>query len=259
MGTASDPFAAAQQLEREVPDVITLDVEMPKMDGLTFLEKIMSQHPIPVVICSSLTEAGSDGLGRRSTAARSRSSRSPRSDAQFLQESTLAVCDAVKAAASGRVPRARRPPPRAGAPSQAHRRRGPAEGPPRRMSQTTEKVIAVGASTGGTEALRDFLRPCRRDGPGIVIVQHMPENSRRLRRSASTSLCGSRSRKPRPATPSCRGQALIAPGNQHIRSSASGARYSSSRRRPARQPPPALGRRALPFGRPLRRAPTPSA
>ena len=125
IGTASDPFVAARRIQDEVPDVITLDVEMPRMDGITFLRKLMAQRPIPVVMCSSLTEDGSETLMQALEAGAVDVILKPRvGTAQFLQESRVRICDAVKAAAQARLHRAGRPRPcqrRAG--SQAHRRR----------------------------------------------------------------------------------------------------------------------------------------
>src|SRR5690348_18368817 len=109
VGTATDPFAAASRIQKEVPDVITLDVEMPRMDGITFLRKIMSQRPIPVVICSSLTEQGSETLFQAMDAGAVDVIAKPRLDTkQFLIESRVRICDAVKAAAHAKLWRADR-------------------------------------------------------------------------------------------------------------------------------------------------------
>ena len=103
MATAPDPFVAAERIQEEAPDVITLDVEMPRMDGLTFLQKIMAQHPIPVIICSSLAEAGSDTALRALELGAVDIITKPRlGTRQFLEESRIRVCDAVKAAARSR-------------------------------------------------------------------------------------------------------------------------------------------------------------
>ena len=128
------------------------------------------------------------------------------------------------------------------------------------MIRTTEKVVVVGASTGGTEALRVFLEALPLDAPGIVIVQHMPENFTAAFAQRLDGSAGSRSRRPRTATRWCRGSVLIAPGNRHMLLKRSGARYYvRGQGRPAGLPPPAVGRRAVPLGGALRRARTPSA
>jgi two-component system, chemotaxis family, protein-glutamate methylesterase/glutaminase len=172
MGTAADPYVAAQRIREQVPDVITLDIEMPRMDGLTFLQKIMSQHPIPVVICSSLAEEGAQSTLQALEYGAVDIITKPRLNSkQFLEDSRTILCQAVKAAAGARLQLlhpSRRVEPKftadailsAGA---------------RAMAETTEKVVAVGASTGGTEALRVLLETLPSDTPGIVIVQHMPE------------------------------------------------------------------------------------
>ncbi|WP_304438697.1 chemotaxis protein CheB, partial [Caulobacter sp. CCH5-E12] len=151
------------------------------MDGITFLRKIMSQHPLPVVMCSSLVEAGSETLLQALEAGAVDVIVKPRMGvAEHLVESRIRICDAVKAAASARVAGARRPP--ASVPHVYHEpeRKLTADAvlpPPnaRAMARTTETVVCIGASTGGTEALREVLEALPADSPGIVIVQHMPE------------------------------------------------------------------------------------
>ena len=174
IGTAADPFIAAELIEKEIPDVITLDVEMPKMDGITFLQKIMSQHPIPVVMCSSLTEKGSETALKALEYGAVDIIQKPRlGTKQFLEESRIRICDAIKAAAMARprsIARIKTIEPKRSADSVI------AKPATKAMIQTTEKVVIVGASTGGTEALRVFLEGLPEDAPGMVIVQHMPEH-----------------------------------------------------------------------------------
>src|SRR5260221_5725591 len=178
MATAPDPFVAAKRIADEVPDVITLDVEMPRMDGITFLRKIMSQNPIPVVMCSSLTAEGSATLMQALEAGAVDVILKPRVDtAQFLQESSLRICDVVKAAAQAKIGRL---PVRSARSIQPQKKLSadvilPAPAAEHAMVRTTEKVICIGASTGGTESLRVVLEALPADSPGIVIVQHMPE------------------------------------------------------------------------------------
>jgi two-component system, chemotaxis family, protein-glutamate methylesterase/glutaminase len=227
IGTACDPFAAAQQLEREIPDVITLDVEMPKMDGVTFLEKLMSQHPIPVVICSSLAEEGSDVAFAALEKGAVEIIAKPRLGAgQFLEESSLRIRDAIKAAASAKVQRRPARVHLAPAPSKLTADAVlPAQGKGRTVLRTTEKVIVVGASTGGTEALRLFLEALPANAPGVVIVQHMPEKftaafARRLDDTCTVSV---KEAETNDAVVPAR--VLVAPGNRHMLLKRAGARY----------------------------------
>ncbi len=224
MAKASDPFIAADKILREIPDVITLDVEMPRMDGLTFLQKIMSQHPIPVVICSSLTEAGSETALRALEYGAVEIIMKPRiGTRRFLEEAKVRICDAVKAAAMARItrvtPATRLVVPKLSADVILAKRTSNA------MVKTTEKVVVVGASTGGTEALRDLLEAMPPDAPGIVIVQHMPEHFTRAFATRLDSLCRISVKEAADNDTVIRGRALIAPGNHHILLKRSGARY----------------------------------
>ncbi len=223
MATASDPFAAAEKLSREVPDVITLDVEMPRMDGITFLQKLMSQHPIPVVICSSLTERGSETTLKALEYGAVEIIEKPRiGTKQFLQESMVRICDAVKAAASARVKRIHE-----------HRTVAPklsadvviAKPKTNAMIETTEKVVVIGASTGGTEALRVLLETLPSDAPAIAVVQHMPEHFTAAFAKRLDGLCRISVKEAQNNDTLIRGRALIAPGNRHMLLKRSGARY----------------------------------
>jgi two-component system chemotaxis response regulator CheB len=258
MATAGDPWAAAERMRKEVPDVITLDVEMPRMDGLSFLDKLMKQHPIPVVICSSLASAGSATALSALERGAVEIIEKPRSGTpREWKESSIHICDAVRAAA-----RMRRPPRRfdatdrsAGAARTASSTRPPAS-PPRpagstrppaasstansgrpagstrppaartaAMLETTDKVVAIGASTGGTEALLTILRGLPVDAPGIVVVQHMPERFTAQFAARLDALCAITVRQASTGDSVLRGQALIAPGNHHLLLKRSGARY----------------------------------
>jgi len=173
IGAASDPFVAVEHIRREVPDVITLDVEMPRMDGLTFLDKVMTQHPIPVVICSTLTEKGSDvAFAALEKGAVEIITKPKLGTKEFFEESRLRICDVVKSAACAQLQQ--RSPASAISPKLSADAVLPKSNS-HSMIRTTEKVIAVGASTGGTEAISAFLESMPLDAPGIAIVQHMPE------------------------------------------------------------------------------------
>ena len=224
MGTAADPYIASERIKEEVPDVITLDVEMPRMDGLNFLKIIMSQRPIPVVMCSSLTERGSETALKAIEYGAVEIILKPRlGTKQFLEESRIRICDAVKAAAQARVrpiqERAKTPQPKLSADAILSKPSSHA------MLRTTEKVLAVGASTGGTEALRVFLEAMPADAPGIVIVQHMPEGFTRSFAKRLDGLCRINVKEAEDNDTVIRGRALIAPGNRHLLLKRSGARY----------------------------------
>lgn len=244
IGSAQDPFVAAEKLRRMVPDVITLDVEMPRMDGITFLRKIMTQHPIPVVMCSSLTGDGTDTALRALEYGAVDIITKPRMGTKtFLEESRIRICDAVKAAALSKMKKlslrstshASRDKP--GGVSAKARSIGHTVAPKltadailaapgsRAMTQTTERVVAVGASTGGTEALRIFLEALPADAPGIVIVQHMPENFTTAFANRLNTLCRVSVKEAANNDSVVRGRVLIAPGNKHTLLKRSGARY----------------------------------
>ncbi|GFO59356.1 chemotaxis response regulator protein-glutamate methylesterase of group 2 operon [Geomonas silvestris] len=225
MSTAGDPYIAAERIRDEIPDVITLDVEMPRMDGITFLHKIMSQHPIPVVMCSSLTDKGSETALKALEYGAVEIIQKPRMGTKaFLEESRLRICDAVKAASQARVRKISNLPSRTVTPKltadvimekpKSHA-----------MMQTTEKVVVVGASTGGTEALKVFLESLPADCPGIVIVQHMPEGFTRAFSQRLDGLCRITVKEAADNDTVVRGRALIAPGNHHLLLKRSGARY----------------------------------
>jgi len=232
IGSASDPFVAVRRIQQEVPDVITLDVEMPRMDGITFLRKLMAQRPVPVVMCSSLTEQGSETLMQALEAGAVDVILKPRIDAaQYLMESKVRICDVVRAAARARLK---------GTPSHPLARvdhpRAPLEKltadvmlpPPiagQAMARTTESVICIGASTGGTESLRVVLEALPVASPGIVIVQHMPEKFTAAFARRLDGLCQVEVKEAAEGDTVLRGRVLIAPGDRHTMLQRSGARY----------------------------------
>lgn len=226
MGTASDPFFAAKKISEEIPDVITLDVEMPKMDGLTFLKKIMSQHPIPVVIISSLTEAGTQtGLKALEYGAVEIITKPQMNTKQFIEESQIRICDAIKAAAEAKIKRKKVVEVQPVQPKLSADVMISPTPVSHSMIKTTEIVIAVGASTGGTEAISVFLQAMPIDCPGIVIVQHMPEKFTTSFANRLNELCKITVKEASDGDSVLSGQALIAPGNFHTLLKRSGARY----------------------------------
>lgn len=220
MGTAVDPLVAAQHIREEVPDVILLDIEMPRMDGLTFLDRVMQQHPIPIVICSTLTERGSesalDALDRGAVEVIAKPKLGTKT---FLEEARVQICATVKAAAHVKPRRLERVGLRQDATAVLAK-----AGRPGRLV-TTEKVVAIGASTGGTEALAQVLGALPMDGPGVVVVQHMPEHFTAQFAKRLDSLCAMRVKEAVSGDSLLRGHVLIAPGGKHLLLQRSGARY----------------------------------
>jgi two-component system chemotaxis response regulator CheB len=217
MGTAADPFSAAEKIRREIPTVMILDIEMPKMDGITFLRKIMGQRPIPVIICSALTEQRSDVVLEAMDAGAIEIIAKPRVDTtHFFMESRTRVCDAVRAAARAKIdkPRTKR-----SSPVAAKLTADVILPPPRhngRVIGPADKVICIGASTGGTEALRDVLVALPADSPGIVVVQHMPEGFTAAFARRMDGLCQVEVREAKDGDEVRQGRVLIAPGSHHM-------------------------------------------
>ncbi|MBK8084159.1 MAG: chemotaxis response regulator protein-glutamate methylesterase [Devosia sp.] len=233
MATAADPYVAVERIRQEVPDVMFLDIELPRMDGLTFLRKIMAQRPIPVVICSSHTEAGSNTLMEALEAGAVDVVTKPRVDtAQFLQESAMRICDAAKAAAQARLKGRMRPAARLHVEAKLT---ADAVIPQRSAARTasaianmpvTEPIICIGASTGGTEALREVLEALPAASPGIVIVQHMPERFTSAFARRLDGLCAMTIREAGDGDQVLPGRVLIAPGNHHLTLHRAGSRYT---------------------------------
>jgi len=222
MGMASDPFVAVNRIREECPDVITLDVEMPRMDGITFLRKLMSQSPIPVVVCSSLVGDQSETLSQAFAAGAVDVICKPQVGVKgFLEDSRIMICNTVKAAAEARLSVMKQS---ATQPKLTADAMLPPAGS-RAMARTTETVIAVGASTGGTEALRVLLQAMPLDCPPLVVVQHMPEIFTAAFARRLDSECGITVREAKSGDRLLRGHALIAPGNRHTLLRRSGASY----------------------------------
>lgn len=224
MGTAVDPFVAAEKIKKEIPDVITLDIEMPRMDGLTFLKKIMAQHPIPVVICSSMAQKGGENALKALEYGAVEIITKPKvGTKKFLEESSIRLCDVIKAAAMTRAKKVSIPKPVQVQPKLDADAVIPMGRP--QALQTTEKIALVGASTGGTEALRVFLEQLPIDCPGVAIVQHMPEHFTAAFANRLNSICRITVKEAKDGDAILRGQALIAPGNKHMLLKRSGAKY----------------------------------
>ncbi len=232
IGAAADPIFARQRMERDWPDVILLDVEMPRMDGISFLRQLMAERPTPVVICSTLTEKGAATTMAALSAGAVSFVTKPRLGLKdFLGSAAREIASALKAAAASR-PRLSVPaagPARAtaagtGALPRAGALPGTGASP---LAKTTHMVIAIGASTGGTQAIESLLTRLPRVIPGIVIVQHMPERFTASLAERLDQLCEVDVREARTGDRVAPGVALIAPGGKHLTIRRSGAYYEA--------------------------------
>lgn len=229
IGVAADPIFAMNRMEKQWPDVIMLDIEMPRMDGISFLAKIMKERPTPVVICSSLAESNSETMQRALAAGAVEIITKPKVGLKgFLHESAKVMIDAVKAAGHARLrptvgsrPAAKPVTVTPKLTADAILSAGQALG----GVKTTETIIALGTSTGGTQALEAVLTKLPRVSPGIVIVQHMPEKFTEAFAQRLDSLCEINVREARNQDRVLPGQALIAPGGKHMLVKRNGAQF----------------------------------
>lgn len=212
VGTAPDPYVARDKIVMLKPDVITLDLEMPRMDGLVFLRKLMRYYPLPVIIVSSLTPKGSE-MALEAMGAGAIDVLCKPGSAYSVEDLTVQLCDKVKAAARARM--GRKAPPRTVT----------TPAPIRALKKTTDVVLAVGASTGGTVALEKFLTVMPPDCPGIVIVQHMPEHFTSSFAERLNERCAIEVKEGADGDAVTPGRAIIARGNYHLLLRRSGARY----------------------------------
>jgi two-component system, chemotaxis family, protein-glutamate methylesterase/glutaminase len=222
IGTAPDPYIAREKIKALNPDVITLDVEMPKMDGLTFLEKLMRGHQMPVVMVSSLTEVGCQTTLRALELGAVDFITKPKIDLrEGMEEIAQELIEKVKAAARARV-----------RPLNVKRETNPLT--PHAlpltsrsaMIKTTDTIIAIGSSTGGTEAVKDVLMALPPNTPPILITQHMPERFTKTWADRMNTLCHLSVKEAVDGDSLLPGHALVAPGNYHMTLARSGARYS---------------------------------
>jgi two-component system chemotaxis response regulator CheB len=213
VGTASDPVVAREMVRSLDPDVITLDVEMPRMDGLEFLERLMRLRPTPVLMVSTLTEQGSDITMRALELGAVDFVTKPKLDiVRGMGEYVEEIADKIRAASRARIKRGVRPPARALPPIGG------------RLT-STEKLIVVGASTGGTEAIKDLLVALPPDCPGILIAQHMPEGFTTSFAKRLDSLSRLSVKEAQDGERVLPGHAYIAPGHSHLLLKRSGANY----------------------------------
>jgi two-component system chemotaxis response regulator CheB len=224
MGAAADPIFAMERMRQQWPDVIVLDVEMPRMDGISFLRKIMAERPTPVVICSTLTEAGAETTIQALSAGAVSIVTKPKIGLKrFLQDSTTDIASAVKTSMLVNIRRLA-PLMAQAAPKLTADAILPA-GHGEALAQTTERIVAIGTSTGGTQALEFVLTALPRICPGIVIVQHMPEKFTAAFAERLNGLCQIEVREAQNNDRVTPGRALIAPGGKHMLLKRSGAQY----------------------------------
>jgi two-component system, chemotaxis family, protein-glutamate methylesterase/glutaminase len=227
IGAAADPIFAMERMKKHWPDVILLDVEMPRMDGITFLKKIMLEHPTPVIICSTLTEAGAATTIEALAAGAVAIITKPRTGLkQFLSEATEELTTAIRNAARVNITRlAARP----STPRPVVVRHSAdvmlAPGREKAMTRTTEHIVAIGTSTGGTQALQAVLARLPAVSPGLVIVQHMPRQFTAAFAARLNDVCEINVREARNNDRVVPGCALIAPGGMHMLLMRSGAQY----------------------------------
>lgn len=224
VGTAPDPHVAREMIKRLNPDVLTLDVEMPKMDGLDFLERLMRLRPMPVLMVSSLTEAGSDVAYRALELGAVDYVTKPKLDiTRGLEEYAITITDKIRAAAQAQVVK------KTVAKSTLEKLSADTVLPSVawRLS-STEKIVVIGASTGGTEAIKEILISLPADAPGVLIAQHMPENFTKSFALRLDGLCRISVKEAEDNERILPGHAYIAPGNMHMLLKRNGARYSIS-------------------------------
>ncbi len=223
IGQAMDPLFAMEKMKKQMPDVITLDIEMPRMDGLEFLKKIMAENPLPVVICSSLAVKNtSTAMAALKAGAIDIITKPELGVKGFIEDSAIQIIDAVKGAAGARLKKRR-----VGSINTEPKHSAdiilPKSG--KTLYETTEKVIALGASTGGTEALRTVLREMPANGPGVLIVQHMPEKFTTAFAGHLDEISPMEVREAKTGDRLHNGLALLAPGGKHMLLKRSGAQY----------------------------------
>jgi two-component system chemotaxis response regulator CheB len=227
IAAVSDPVFALERMKQNWPDVIVLDIEMPRMDGLTFLRKIMSERPTPVVICSTLAERGAEAtMSALAAGAVSIITKPKMGLKQFLQDGADDIVSAVRAASKANVRRLASGSAPAPAKLSADAVLAIDRHPPlAALGKTTDAVVAIGTSTGGTQALETVLTALPAVCTGIVVVQHMPEMFTAMFAERLDSLCAIEVREARNGDRVLPGRALIAPGGRHMMLKRSGAQY----------------------------------
>ncbi len=229
MAAVADPVFAMQRMKARWPDVIVLDVEMPRMDGVTFLRQLMQERPTPVIICSTLTEAGASTTVEALAAGAVAIITKPKIGLkQFLSEAAHELVSAVRAAARANVKRLVLPSQAQRAGAAVPRNSADVVLPPagdKALTRTTEHIVAIGTSTGGTQALEHVLSALPAVCPGLVIVQHMPPQFTAAFARRLDGVCQINVKEARNGDRVTPGSALIAPGGKHMLVQRSGAQY----------------------------------
>lgn len=210
VGSAPDPYIARDKIFELQPDVITLDVEMPRMDGITFLKKLMHYYPLPVVVVSSLTQSGGD-MALEALSCGAVDVMCKPQGAYSVENLSIELIDKIKAAARVDAKQIK-----------TYKTSTPQK---QALTKTTNKIIAIGASTGGTEALRIVLEQYPPNAPGTLVVQHMPEHFTRSFANRLNDLCAVEVKEAENGDAVVPGRVLIAPGNHHLLLNRSGANY----------------------------------
>ncbi len=218
VGTAPDPYVARDKIVQLKPDVVTLDIEMPRMDGLTFLRKLMQHYPLPVIIVSSLTDKGSE-MALEALAIGAVEVLSKPGPSYAVGDMSVALSHKVKAAARVSLNRHHT--------HRTHRNDHPVKPVPQALTRTTNKIVAIGASTGGTEALRVMLESYPPNAPSTLIVQHMPEHFTKTFAERLDDICAVQVKEAEDGEPLTPGKVLIARGNLHLQLRRSGALYQA--------------------------------
>ena len=225
IATASDPLFALEKMRSMWPDVLIVDIEMPRMDGITFLKKIMSERPTPVVICSSLAEQGAQATFEALAAGAVSIITKPKMGLKnFLEDASSDMVHAVRSAAKANVSALRAGAANLNRPKLSADAMLSADFNPA-LNRTTDQVIAIGTSTGGTQALEAVLTRLPATSLGIVIVQHMPEKFTAMFADRLHNLCQIEVREAQNGDRVIPGRALIAPGGKHMMLKRSGAQY----------------------------------
>ncbi|WP_300455012.1 chemotaxis response regulator protein-glutamate methylesterase [Desulfobacula sp.] len=215
IGTAPDPYVAREKIIKLKPDVITLDIEMPRMDGITFLKKLMKYYPLPVIIVSSLSSKGSK-IALEALSLGALEVISKPSTAYSVGDMSLQLAEKIRAVYGAKIMTS---------PVQNTQKKPLTSIGSMALAATTNKIIAIGASTGGTEAIKNVLTRLPHNTPGIVVVQHMPAQFTTSFAQRLNELCQMRVKEAQNGDTVINGQVLIAPGNYHMILKRSGARY----------------------------------
>jgi two-component system chemotaxis response regulator CheB len=213
VGTAPDPYIARDKIVKLKPDVITLDIEMPRMDGITFLKKLMRYYPLPVIVVSSLTQKGGE-LALEAIESGAVEVMSKPGASYTVGDMSVELIDKIKAVAKLKVKKQNITPANTYAPVERLA-----------MTRTTNKVVAIGASTGGTQALQQLLSALPGNAPGTIVVQHMPEHFTRAFADRLNQVCEVEVKEAQDGDKVIPGRILIAPGNYHMLLKRSGAMY----------------------------------